>query len=157
MFAKLLLSAPLFVFAALVPQSQNKAPSSSTMPSTLPVKMGLWENTVKTSQGETNKTRSCFTKESFERSVANMPPNCTISKQLWTSHSYSSDVECSTSTSQSKGHLDMQFVDLETSRSTITLTISAQGKTIPLTITTESHFISADCGGLAPGQSRDVQ
>ena len=157
MLSKLHLSAPLFVFAAFAPQSQKAPPPSSTMPSTLPVKMGLWENTVKTSQGETDKTRSCFTKESFQRSVANMPPNCTISKQLWTSHSYSSDVACSTSTSESKGHLDMQFVNPEMSRSTITLTITAQGKTIPLTITTESHFISADCGDIAPGQSRDVQ
>jgi hypothetical protein len=157
MFSKLLLSASLAFFAAHARQSQSRAPSSSTMPATLPVKMGLWENTVKTSEGETEKTRSCFTKESFQRSVTNMPANCTISNQVWTSHSYSSDVACTTSTSQSRGHLDMQFLNPETSRSTIALTMIVQGKTIPLTITTESHFISADCGGLAPGQSRDVQ
>lgn len=155
MFLKLLLSVQIML-GAFPLQTQNGGSSSATMPATLPVKMGLWENTLKTSEGETQKTRSCFTKESFQRSVTNMPPSCVISNQVWTSHSYSSDVACATSSSQSKGHLDMQFPDPQTSHSTITITMTVQGKVIPLTITTDSHFISSECGDIAPGESREV-
>lgn len=157
MLLKLLLSAPLLLFAAHLPQTQNGTGSSATMPETLPIKMGLWENTITTSQGQTEKTRSCFTKESFQRSIANLPANCKVTNQVWKSQSYSSDVACNASGSESRGHLEMQFPNTETQHSTITLTITAQGKTIPMTITTESHFISADCADLLPGQSREVQ
>jgi Protein of unknown function (DUF3617) len=156
MLLKLLLGAPVFLFAARMTQTQSGSGGSATMPTTLPVKMGLWENTLTTSEGETQKTRSCFTKESFERSVTNMPPSCTISNQLWTSHSYSSDVMCGNSSSQSKAHLEMQFLDSVTARSTINVTMFVQGKTIPLTIKTDSHFVRSDCGDIAPGQSREV-
>lgn len=131
--------------------------SSATMPATLPVKMGLWENSLTTSEGEHQKTRSCFTRDSFQHSVMNMPSTCTITSQAWTSRSYTSDVSCKTATSQSYGHLDMQFLSPETTHSTITLTITMQGKTVPLTITTDSKFVSAECGDLAPGDSREVQ
>ena len=156
MLFELILAASL-LFASYPPQTQSGSGSSATMPATLPIKMGLWENKLTTSEGETQKTRSCFTRDSFERSVANVPPSCSISKQVWTSHSYASDIACSTPTSHSTGHLDMQFPGPETARSTIAITMTVQGKTIPLTITTDSHFISSKCGDLGPGQSRELQ
>lgn len=142
---------------AAITQAPAQNGRSATMPATLPVKMGLWENTLTTSEGEHQKTRSCFTKESFQRSVMNMPSTCTITNQAWTSRSYTSDVSCKTTSSQSNGHLDMQFLSPETTHSTITLTITVQGKTVPLTITTDSKFVSSQCGDLAPGDSREVQ
>lgn len=153
MFLKLLSIPLLFIASPL----QNQSGGSATMPVTLPVKMGLWENTLATSQGDHEKTRSCFTKEGFEHQIANMPPGCTISNQLWTSHSYTSDYSCKNASGQLTGQMNMQFLNAETTHATITFTMTVQGKTTPYTITTDSHFISAQCGDIAPGDSRVVQ
>ena len=56
----------------------------------------------------------------------------------------------------STGHIDVQFPDTETIHSTININMTMQGQTMPMNFTTDSHFVSADCGGLSGGQSQPV-
>lgn len=162
MLAKLILSAPLVLFLA-APQTQNgnskpmdTAPTQLKLPTTPPVKMGLWETTASNGHGASYKTRSCFTSESYQKDMAKMPPGCTITNQAWTSHSFIADVACTMRESSSSGHVDVQFPDTETIHSTMSITMTVQGQTMPISFTTDSHFVSADCGDIQGGASRPV-
>ena len=86
-----------------------------------------------------------------------MPPGCTISNQTWTSHSFSADVACTMREATSTGHVDVQFPDTETIHSTINISMTAQGQTMPISFTTDSHFVSSDCGDIPGGESRSVR
>ena len=162
MLSKLILSGALALISA-APQTQNgnskpmdAAPTQLKLPATPPVKMGLWESTATNARGGSFKTRSCFTNESYQKDMAKMPPGCTISNQTWTSHTFAADVACTMRDATSTGHIDVQFPDTETIHSTITINMTMQGQTMPMNFTTDSHFVSADCGGLSGGQSQPV-
>lgn len=162
MLSKLILSTPLVLLLA-VPQTQNSnskpmgaAPSPLNLPSTPPVKMGLWETTASNGRGASYKTRSCFTNESYQKDMAKMPPGCTISNQAWTPHSFTADVACTMREASSTGHVDVQFPDTETIHSNMSISMTMQGQTMPMNWTTDSHFVSADCGDITGGQSRPV-
>lgn len=163
MLSKLILSGPLVLLLA-VPQTQNNnnskpmdaAPVPLKLPSTPPVKMGLWETTAANGRGASYRTRSCFTNESYQRDMAKLPPGCTVSNQTWTSHSFTADVACTMRDATSNGHIDVQFPDTETIHSTMSISMTAQGQTIPISFTTDSHFVGSDCGGIAGGESRIV-
>jgi Protein of unknown function (DUF3617) len=162
MLSKLILSGALVLISA-APQTQNgnskpmdTAPTQLKLPATPPVKMGLWESTATNARGGSYKTRSCFTNESYQKEMATMPAGCTISNQAWTSHSFTADVACTMRDATSTGHVDVEFPDTETIHSTIDINMTVQGQTMPMNFTTESHFVSADCGDLAGGQSRPV-
>jgi hypothetical protein len=162
MLSKLILTSPLLLILA-APQTQNSnskpmeaAPTPLNLPSTPPVKMGLWESTATNGRGAGFKTRSCFTNESYQKDMAKMPPGCTISNQAWTSHSFVADVACTMRDTASTGHIDVQFPDTQTIHSTINITMTMQGQTMPMNFTTHSHFVSSDCGDIPGGQSRPV-
>ena len=161
MFSKLILSGLLLVVA--VPQTQNSnskpmdaAPAPLKLPSTPPVKMGLWETMATNGRGANYKTRSCFTNESYQRDMAKMPPGCTVANQAWTSHTFTADVSCTMRDATSTGHVDVQFPDTETIHSTISISMTMQGQTMPMNFTSDSHFVSSDCGDIAGGQSKIV-
>ena len=161
MLSKLILSTPLLLLLA-GPQTQNSkpmetAPAPLKLPSTPPVKMGLWESTASNGRGVSYKTRSCFTNESYQTEMAKMPAGCAASNQTWTSHSFTADVACTMREATSTGHVDVQFPDTETIHSTINISMTAQGQTIPISFTTDSHFVSSDCGDIPGGQSRSVR
>lgn len=163
MLSKFILSAPLVLVLAL-PQTQNgnskpmdAAPDQVKLPATPPVKMGLWESTATNGRGVSYKTRSCFTNESYQTEMAKMPPGCTISNQAWTSHSFTADVACTMREATSTGHVDVQFPDTATIHSTINISMTAQGQTMPISFTTDSHFVSADCGDIPGGESRAIR
>jgi hypothetical protein len=163
MLSKFILSAPLLLFLA-VPQTQNgnskpldTAPGEVKLPSTPPVKMGLWESTATSARGGSYKTRSCFTTESYQTEMAKMPQGCTISNQAWTGHSFTADVACTMRDATSTGHIDVQFPDTQTIHSTINISMTAQGQTMPISFTTDSHFVSSDCGDIAGGESRPMR
>jgi hypothetical protein len=162
MLSKLILPGLLFLFVAS-PQTQNNnskpmdaAPAPLKLPSTPPVKMGLWESTVGNGRGGSYKTRSCFTNDSYQKDMAKMPPGCTISNQAWTSHSFTADVACTMRETTSSGHVDVQFPDTETIHSTISVSMTMQGQTMPMSFTTDSHFVSSDCGSIPGGETRPV-
>jgi hypothetical protein len=163
MLSKLILSAPLVLLLA-APQTQNSnskpmdtAPGQVKLPSTPPVKMGLWESTATNGRGVSYKARSCFTKESYQKEMATMPAGCTVSNQTWTSHSFTADVACTMREATSTGHIDVEFPDTETLHSTMNVSMTAQGQTIPINFTTDSHFVSSDCGDIAGGESRPMR
>ena len=161
------LSALLFLSAILLPsaiQTQNgKAPvtppaGSATI--TVPaIKMGLWEGTITNSLATTTiKTRSCITPQTFQYAMANVPPGCTVSNKTQTATSLSGDISCTLQNGgTTTGHLDVQMPDQSTVRSNINLTVNANGRSVPVTMTTESRFVSADCGDIAPGKSKIIQ
>lgn len=158
MLSKFILSGPLALLLA-VPQTSKPgevAPGQLQLPSTPPVKMGLWESTATNGRGMSYKSRSCFTNESYQKDIARMPPGCTISNQVWTSHSFAADVACTMRDATSTGHVDVQFPDTQTIHTTMAISMTAQGQTVPINFTTESHFISSDCGDLPGGQSKPV-
>lgn len=160
MLSKLILSGPLLLLVALPQTNDTKRPMETApppsvlnAPSTPPVKMGLWESTISGQHG-TYKSRSCFTKESYQKSMASTPRDCTISNQSWTSHNFTADIACTMQGASSKGHIDVEFPDAETLHTTMSMTMTMQGHTTPVSFSTDAHFVSSDCGDIAPGQSR---
>jgi hypothetical protein len=151
MLSRVLLSLPFLLQAA--PPAGNVP--SADMP---PIKTGLWEATVTTAVGTSLKTRTCVTSQGFREQLAHLPQGCTLSNVQKNSTSMSGDVKCSLSNGvTSSGHIDVQFPDSSTVHSTINVTTTMQGRSMPITITTDSHFVGADCEDLEPGQSKMVQ
>lgn len=121
--------------------------------------MGLWEATLNNSLvPKPIKVRTCVTPQSYQDAMAHVPPGCTITNKTQTATSITGDLSCTLQHGgTTTGHVDVEMPDATTVRSKIDLSVSAQGQTIPMTLTTDSHFVSADCGDLTPGQSKAVQ
>ena len=160
------LSQAFFLIALLLPsaiQTQNgKAPvTPPTAPLAItppPIKMGLWDATLTNSLiAKTLKTRSCITPQSYQDAVAHVPPGCTMTNKTQTPTHISADVSCTLEHGgATTGHVEVEMPDPATVRSKIDLSINVQGKIMPMTLTTDSHFVSADCGDVAPGQSKVI-
>jgi hypothetical protein len=120
--------------------------------------MGLWEATVTNSLTQKAlKTRSCLTPQSYQDTMAHIPPGCTIANKTQTATSITGDLSCTLQHGgTTTGHIDVEMPDPATVRSKIDLSISVQGQTMPMTLTTDSHFVSADCGDVAPGGSKII-
>jgi len=148
MVSRLILAIPFVLQAA--------APPNTTITEPPPIKMGLWEATV-TTMGSSLKTRTCMTPQSYREQLVHLPQGCTLSNVQKTTTSMSGDVKCNLSGASSSGHIDVQFPDPSTVHSTISVTTTAQGRSIPIMITADSHFVGADCEDLEPGQSKVIQ
>ncbi|HEV2577721.1 MAG TPA: DUF3617 family protein [Acidobacteriaceae bacterium] len=157
----------VFLSALLLPsaiQTQNgKAPvtppPASGIVAAPPIKMGLWEATITNSLiSKTLKTRSCVTPQSYQDAMTRVPPGCTIANKMQTPTSISGDLSCTLQHGgTTTGHIDVEMPDPTTMTSTVQLNVTAGGQTTPMKLTTESHFVAADCGDLGPGQSKMVQ
>lgn len=147
MISKLILIVPLVLASA--PQAPSTPP---------PIKMGLWEATTTTGTGRTIKTRSCMTEQSYQEQFAHVPPNCTLSNFSRSATHMSGDVACKESNGQAttSGHFDAEFPDETSAQTTVTLQVNMQGRTMPMTIKSESHYVGADCRGISPGHSQLV-
>lgn len=123
-----------------------------------PIKMGLWEATITNSVATTTlKARSCVTPESYQNAMAHVPPGCTVTNKTQTATSIKGDVSCTLQHGgTTTGHIEVEMPQPTLMRSTIQLNVTAEGKSIPMTMTTESHFVSAECGDLQPGQTRMI-
>jgi hypothetical protein len=163
MFSKLLVAVLLIASSPGLTQNNNRtitqAPSGATGITPPPIKMGLWEATITNSIAANSiKTQSCVTPQSYQDAMAHVPPGCTITNKVQTSTSITADVSCTLQRGgTTTGHLDVELPDPGTMRSTIKLTINANGQSVPMTLTTESHFLSADCGDVAPGQAKIIK
>lgn len=155
MFLKLILAAPLFLLTAPVKQAQSGSGSSPTTP---PIKMGLWEATMTMGASGTYKSRACLSLDSYQRMLTRVPPNCEIGNLATTATSITGDLRCeSPGGGTSKGRLDVQIPDTSTVHGTVTAMSNYQGHAVQMVIKSDWHFVSADCGDLSPGESRDVQ
>ncbi|HTV08933.1 MAG TPA: DUF3617 family protein [Candidatus Aquilonibacter sp.] len=147
---KFLLSAPLVLAVSAVPPAPTSGPP--------PIKLGLWETTMSGGMMGANsfKARVCVTADSYQNAFARMPPGCTVSNQTRTATHASADIACTMNNAQSSGHFEVDFPDPETSHSTVTLNMTVQGQTMPMTIKTDGKFISSDCGSVVPGKPQII-
>jgi hypothetical protein len=165
MVSELLMAALLLVPAISLTQKNNlvitpqQASPGRAAPATPPIKMGLWESTITNSVAtNTIKTRSCMTLQSYQESIPHLPPGCTVTNKTQTATSITGDVSCTLQHGgTTSGHIDVEMPDPATVRFTIKLMVNAQGRSVPITLTTDSHFVSATCGDIAPGQAKIIQ
>jgi hypothetical protein len=79
---------------------------------------------------------------------------CSVTNRVQTADGASFDISCTGQTGSAKGHTDLQRIDDDhvSSKSHITVTGSAQGKTMNSTMdsTSTAKFVSADCGSVKP-------
>ena len=163
MRSELLIAALLLAFSQGLTQNDKRTitqtpsgPAGITPP---PIKMGLWEATITNSvASNTIKTRSCITPQSYQDALAHVPPGCTVTNKTQTATSITGDVSCTLQHGgTTTGHLDVQMPDPGTMRSTIKLMVNAGSQSVPMTLTTDSHFVGTDCGDIAPGQAKIIQ
>lgn len=155
--SKLVPFACIVLFASLS-SAQDRTPASPlNAEGAPPIKMGLWEATT-TTQSLTFKMRSCVTPESYKDTLTRMPPGCTLANPVINTSSISGDVSCTLPNGASgNGHFDAQFPDSSTMHGSISLNISVQGHSMQTAIKTDSHFVSASCGDIQPGETREVK
>ncbi|HZQ44094.1 MAG TPA: DUF3617 family protein [Acidobacteriaceae bacterium] len=120
--------------------------------------MGLWEATTMTSNSHVFRTRSCVTPQSYREMLTRMPPNCALSNQTHSGTTITGDVSCTASNGNvSTGRVRVEIPDSGAAHSIMTMSASVKGSTMTLTVRTDSHFVSADCGDIAPGEWKDIQ
>ena len=153
---KLLISAGSVLLGAMLFQ----------LPTTPPMRMGLWQTTSKTKitginlppgqslpglAGQTATMQSCLTPESYRKNImaGQRPKDCVISHEKMTDRHFAFDISCSSG--KSTGHLEMDFLSKETSHGTMHMQIdSGAGKPIVIDSVSDGKFVSADCGRVTP-------
>ena len=127
-----------------------------------PIKMGLWEKEVSFSapgMPTSIKARSCVTPDSWQEMVqnSNKPREGCTMHNTKTAHGYSIDVTCvlpSVGTMVVKGSSTIQ--DSEHIVSDSHSTTTNKGITTVRDIHSTSHFVSASCGNVKPGEPQAV-
>ena len=142
------------------------------LPSTPPVKMGLWqaEISTKTSGGgypdePAKKTiqRACVTPETWKSSGIgkDQTKGCTNIKESYSGRTYSFDDTCPASPGSpgsSAAHLELVFETQELMRISMKMRIdTGDGKSLNMTSTGTSKYVGASCGDIPPGDSKDVE
>lgn len=128
--------------------------AACTFGQTLPIKEGLWENTVLDDDGSVLiRSLDCVTQKSFAEMVvkANKHPGCTVTGQNVTSHSITVDISCSRPGVHTSAHSFMELLDPEHGRATTTMRMAINGKSSESTTKSTSHFVKSDCGNVKPG------
>jgi hypothetical protein len=132
------------------------------MPATPPMKMGLWESvsTTKMSgmdmpQGMsmpnmTVKVRACMTPESYAKNLtaSQRQTDCVRSHEVWTAKSFSLDISCKSGSAT--GHYEVTFDSPGSSHTVSHMTMNSGGHPMQMDMTSESHFVSSDCGAVTP-------
>lgn len=139
------------------------------MPSTPPIKMGLWESTVTTAVGgmtippHTIVTQSCMAKEEWAKTLERMnetdPSHCTLSNKSITAQKITFDMSCAYEHGGVvTGHLEMLVDDSEHTHGSAHM--KAEGGTggQPITVDTtlSTHYVAADCGEVKPGDAKII-
>jgi len=129
-----------------------------------PVKMGLWQKTMTMTGGPngtmTLNSKSCVTPESWQQMVQNSQkqrPGCDV-KRSQNGNGYSYSGSCSTAHGMKmtfSGTATIRDAEHIVSESHSTSTLN--GKTRQSDIKAESHFVSASCGNIKPGESDEDQ
>jgi hypothetical protein len=135
------------------------AGSASLLAQIAPVKMGLWEKTVVTSNGQgspaTMKAKSCITPEAWQEMVANAQKShegCKMNT-VKTAHGYTFNGTCNIAQGSSlvmSGSQTIQDSEHIVSESHSTTTMN--GKTGKIDIQSTSRFLSSSCGSVKPGE-----
>ena len=126
---------------------------------TLPIREGLWENTVLDDDGSVAvRSVSCVTQKSIAETIvrANNHPGCTVSGQNITSHSITVDISCSRPGIRTSAHSVMELLDPEHGRTTTTMKMTINERSSESTTKSTSHFVKPDCGSIKPGSSEII-
>jgi len=121
---------------------------------TLPIKEGLWENTVLDDDGSVlTRSLDCVTQKSIAEMIikANKHPGCTVTGQNITSHSITVDISCTRPHIQTSAHSVLELLDSAHTRGTTTLKMSINGKSNETTKKSTARFVKSDCGSIKPG------
>ena len=137
------------------------------MPTTPPMKLGLWETSSTTSMQmpgmnmppqppHSVKARVCVTAETWARAFGNNDrmAGCTRSNESYGAKHYSFDLSCPAM--NGSAHFEMEFFGDDSGRGKIHMDMNPQGHHAIVDSVLDSHFVSSDCGGLAPGRSQVV-
>jgi hypothetical protein len=130
----------------------------------LPIKPGLWENSVNSPMGpggaRTITRQVCYsdkmTVDQYVSQVAQQTPGfqCSMSNQKVTAHSVSADQACSGQGMTVKSHLEVSLPDPEhmIANTHIDMSGSMQGHPMNMSrdITVTGKFIGPDCGSVKP-------
>lgn len=143
-----------------------------------PLKMGLWQSTVAMqmagmpnmpagaagAMGKPTTRQYCMDPGSWQKAMVTsqqsmQKANCTMSNIDQDSHHMAFDESCSVQGGMNMTmHMQMTWEGDESVHGTSTSKMTGpqfpQGMTMDMTI--DSKFVSADCGGLQPGQSKPV-
>jgi hypothetical protein len=122
-----------------------------------PIKMGLWERTMVTTGHAgpvTMKVKSCITPATWEEILANtlkQHQDCTMNNSK-TAHGYMSSGSCAIPHGSMvlRGSTTMQ--DSEHIVSEFHSTMTVDGKVLESESHFTSHFVSASCGTVKPGE-----
>jgi hypothetical protein len=123
----------------------------------LPIKMGLWEATTVTDDGDgspdTMKVRQCLTPADWENmlhSAAQPRKGCTQNLAK-TPRGYTFDATCNLEHSAMQTHGSSTIVDAEHIQTESQTTMTIAGKTRHIVSKSTGHFVSASCGAVKPG------
>jgi hypothetical protein len=134
------------------------AASGLLLPQNAPIKMGLWEKTMVTTNGadapSTMKAKSCVTPATWQEMVANASKQhegCTINS-VKTAHGYTFTGSCTMPhvTMVMNGSSTVQDSEHIGSESHTTMTMNGQKKQVDSH--SMSRFLGADCGNVKPGE-----
>jgi len=140
------------------------------MPTTPPVKMGLWESSVAMKMSgadmppgmasfgnRTTKVHSCLTPESYAKALANsqQQKDCVRSNEVWGAKSWSFDVSCRSG--QTTGHFEMTFDDTESAHGVMHMTMNAGAHPMQMDSTMNLHYLGAECGKVTPDKPEIVK
>jgi hypothetical protein len=135
-------------------------------PGTPPIKMGLWESTsayTTTMDGaqmpggdHTVKARSCYTAENWMKSFGSTQQmGCARSNEKWDGRRFSFDFSCPNL--HGTGHVQVDFAGTDAGHGTLHMELDSGNHHIATDSTFDTHFVSADCGGVSPDRPVLVQ
>ncbi|HEX4038501.1 MAG TPA: DUF3617 family protein [Acidobacteriaceae bacterium] len=142
-----------------------------------PVKMGLWQTTATMQMsgmpnmpsgmpgGKPSVTQSCMTADSWQKGLTDMQQSvqrqkaqCTNVKLQHDGSKFTFDETCSTSGYSTTVHVEWNVDDQENMHGNSNMQMSGanmpQGMTMQGTMS--SKFLSSDCGGVKPGDTKTV-
>lgn len=136
------------------------------LPSTPPMKLGLWEITTTMTMEmpgmpaqppHSVKVRSCVTAASWTKSFGKMQQagDCTLSHQSMTAGHYSFDVSCPSM--NATGHSEMDFSGGTTGHGTMHMEMNASGRQMVTHAVWDSRYLGADCGAVTPDKPQMIQ
>ena len=138
------------------------------LPTTPPMKLGLWETAGTTTMQmpgmnmppqppRSVKTRVCVTAETWAKafaSASDRTAGCTRSNESYGASHFSFDMSCPAMSSS--GHFEMDFSSGDSGHGKMHMDMSPQGHHAIVDVVLNSHFVSSDCGALAPGKSQVI-
>ncbi|MBV8630835.1 MAG: DUF3617 domain-containing protein [Silvibacterium sp.] len=157
------------------------------MPSTPPIKMGLWESTVTSTMSgitippevaerlkamgrqvpgstpHTVVTQGCMTPDEWTKTLERMndkQSNCTYSNRTVTAQKISFDLSCASERGGVfTGHFEMNIDDDQHSHGSAHMKGEAgpNGQAMTIDTTISTRFLSSDCGAVKPGDAKIIK